>query len=65
MVLQVVLCSSCSGHGFKFCSVIGEVLADLALTGNTQHPVAMHSLRPERDGFGPVMEAFRRGESKL
>ena len=27
---QVVLASPCSGHGYKFCSVIGEVLADLA-----------------------------------
>ncbi|MDQ3696906.1 MAG: N-methyl-L-tryptophan oxidase [Gemmatimonadota bacterium] len=28
---QVVLASPCSGHGFKFASAIGEVLADLAL----------------------------------
>jgi sarcosine oxidase len=28
---RVVLASPCSGHGFKFASVIGEVLADLAL----------------------------------
>jgi sarcosine oxidase len=27
---QVVLASPCSGHGYKFCSVIGEILADLA-----------------------------------
>ena len=27
---QVLLASPCSGHGYKFCSVIGEVLADLA-----------------------------------
>ncbi|CAA9273102.1 MAG: sarcosine oxidase [uncultured Acetobacteraceae bacterium] len=27
---QVVLASPCSGHGYKFCSVLGEVLADLA-----------------------------------
>ena len=24
-----------SGHGFKFCSVVGEILADLALEGET------------------------------
>lgn len=29
-VPQVVVASPCSGHGFKFASVIGEVLADLA-----------------------------------
>jgi sarcosine oxidase len=27
---QVVLASPCSGHGFKFASVVGEILADLA-----------------------------------
>jgi sarcosine oxidase len=28
-----------SGHGFKFCSVVGEILADLALEGQTRHDV--------------------------
>jgi glycine/D-amino acid oxidase-like deaminating enzyme len=28
-----------SGHGFKFASVIGEVLADLAMNGKTNLPV--------------------------
>ena len=27
---QVILASPCSGHGYKFCSVIGEILADLS-----------------------------------
>jgi sarcosine oxidase len=31
---QVIVASPCSGHGFKFSSVVGEVLADLA-TGAT------------------------------
>ncbi len=30
---QVAVMAGCSGHGFKFCSVIGEVLADLVTTG--------------------------------
>ncbi|MBO0710491.1 MAG: N-methyl-L-tryptophan oxidase [Acetobacteraceae bacterium] len=30
---QVIVASPCSGHGFKFASVIGEILADLATTG--------------------------------
>jgi sarcosine oxidase len=38
---NVVLASPCSGHGFKFCSVVGEVLADLATTGRTGHEVAL------------------------
>jgi sarcosine oxidase len=30
-----------SGHGFKFASVVGEILADLALTGETRHPIQL------------------------
>jgi sarcosine oxidase len=30
---QVILCSPCSGHGFKFAPVIGEINADLVTTG--------------------------------
>jgi sarcosine oxidase len=30
---RVVFASACSGHGFKFASVVGEILADLTLTG--------------------------------
>jgi sarcosine oxidase len=37
---QVVLASPCSGHGYKFCSVIGEILADLATNdGTTRHDI--------------------------
>lgn len=37
---QVVLVSPCSGHGFKFCSVIGEIAADLASgDGTTKHDI--------------------------
>lgn len=32
----VAYASACSGHGFKFASVMGEVLADLALEGRTR-----------------------------
>ena len=35
----VAYASACSGHGFKFASVMGEVLADLALDGTTRHPI--------------------------
>lgn len=38
---QVVLAAGFSGHGFKFASVVGEVLADLAETGRTPHPIDM------------------------
>ncbi len=44
---QVVLASPCSGHGYKFCSVIGEILADLATgEGKTRHNIDF--LRLER-----------------
>lgn len=36
---QVIIAGGFSGHGFKFASVMGEVLSDLALEGKTQHPV--------------------------
>jgi sarcosine oxidase len=35
----VVFASACSGHGFKFASVMGEILADLALSGSTALPI--------------------------
>jgi len=36
---QVVVGGGFSGHGFKFCSVVGEILADLALDGDTRHEI--------------------------
>ncbi len=36
---QVVVASPCSGHGFKFASVIGEILADLVQMGDTRHDI--------------------------
>ena len=47
---QVILASPCSGHGFKFCSVIGEILADLAERGETGHDVALFRLRRIAEG---------------
>lgn len=41
---QVVIGGGFSGHGFKFCSVVGETLADLALTGMTHHDVGLFKL---------------------
>lgn len=36
---QVAVAAGFSGHGFKFASVIGEILADLAMTGETEHNI--------------------------
>jgi len=43
---RVFIACGFSGHGFKFAPVIGEVLADLATSGITRHPIAF--LSPER-----------------
>jgi sarcosine oxidase len=37
---QVAIAGGFSGHGFKFASVVGEILADLAIDGATHHPIA-------------------------
>jgi sarcosine oxidase len=41
---QVIVASPCSGHGFKFAPAIGEILADLATRGATDHEIARFSL---------------------
>jgi len=45
---QVVLVSPCSGHGYKFCSVIGEIVAEMATdAGGTRHDIGfLRSGRP-------------------
>jgi sarcosine oxidase len=43
---NVVFGAGFSGHGFKFTSVLGEALAELALDGKTRHPVGFLALRP-------------------
>jgi sarcosine oxidase len=45
---QIVVASPCSGHGFKFAAVVGEILADLATTGTTAHDISRFRL----DRFG-------------
>ena len=36
---NVVVAAGFSGHGFKFASVVGEILADLAAEGSTRHEI--------------------------
>ncbi len=40
---QVAVACGFSGHGYKFCSVVGEILADLAIEGATPHPIELFS----------------------
>lgn len=47
---RAVVGAGFSGHGFKFCSVVGEILAELALDGATRHEIGF--LRLERFGLG-------------
>jgi sarcosine oxidase len=37
---RVAVAAGFSGHGFKFCSVVGEVMADLAVNGRTDFDIA-------------------------
>jgi sarcosine oxidase len=41
---QIIVASACSGHGFKFAPVIGEILADLATVGKAPHAIARFGL---------------------
>lgn len=41
---RVAIAAGFSGHGFKFCSVVGEILADLALDGGTRHDISLFSM---------------------
>lgn len=36
---KVVIAAGFSGHGFKFVSVVGEIMADLSMKGKTQLPI--------------------------
>lgn len=40
---NVVIAAGFSGHGYKFCSVIGEILADLVIDGKTSHSIELFS----------------------
>jgi len=41
---RVHVVSACSGHGFKFASVVGEIVADLATTGSSRFDLSLFSL---------------------
>jgi sarcosine oxidase len=42
---EVAIAAGFSGHGYKFCSVIGEVMADLAYHGQTRHDIEFFRLK--------------------
>jgi sarcosine oxidase len=45
---QVIVVSCCSGHGFKFCSVIGETVAQLCSDGVSKYDIQLFSLKRKR-----------------
>ncbi len=47
---RLVLVAACSGHGFKFGPVVGEIVADLVVRGATRHPNDVFDL--DRDSLG-------------
>jgi sarcosine oxidase len=42
---RIAVAAGFSGHGFKFCSVVGEILADLALDGGTRHDISLFAMK--------------------
>jgi sarcosine oxidase len=53
---NVLVASPCSGHGFKFASVIGEILADLATRGSASFDLSVFRTR------WPLPAATRSGD---
>jgi sarcosine oxidase len=40
----VSIAAGFSGHGYKFCSVVGEIMADLMESGRSDHDIGMFRL---------------------
>ena len=49
---RAIVAAGFSGHGFKFCSVVGEILADLATGGATAHDISLFRLDRFASGAG-------------
>lgn len=41
----VAIAAGFSGHGYKFCSVVGAIMADLAQDGRTRHDIEFFRLK--------------------
>lgn len=54
---QVTVACGFSGHGFKFSTVVGEILAELTLEGHTRHPIA--ALQASRLRYGEGCNQLR------
>lgn len=41
---NVIICSPCSGHGFKFSAVVGEIVADMVMKGTTGYDTPLFGI---------------------
>ncbi len=57
---RVVVAAGFSGHGFKFVPVVGEICAQLALDGRTDHPIELFA--PTRPALRPRLGPARSGD---
>jgi sarcosine oxidase len=37
---RIIIAAGFSGHGFKFCPVVGEIVSELAFEGGSRHPIS-------------------------
>ena len=42
---EALVVSACSGHGFKFAPVVGDIAADLVLEGGTRRDISRLALQ--------------------
>lgn len=61
----LVFAAGFSGHGFKFASVVGEILADLAIEGKTDHPINFLSPRAFGRGDPEAVRRLRQAERRI
>jgi sarcosine oxidase len=54
---RVLVVSPCSGHGFKFCPVMGEAVAELVADGATRHDLSLFGLARFAPYFQPPPSA--------
>mmetsp|Transcript_18999 Transcript_18999/g.48227 ORF Transcript_18999/g.48227 Transcript_18999/m.48227 type:complete len:460 (+) Transcript_18999:2973-4352(+) len=59
---QVLLCSACSGHGFKMASGVGQLLAEHVEqeSNPAEHEeLKLHRINPDRPGHAELLRAFQ------
>ncbi len=58
---HVIAAGGFSGHGFKFSSVVGEILADLIIRGETRRNISPFSLSRFDKGTGEIRQRHQLG----